>query len=293
MINMYSNDYTYIESVARAFQGKYNKTVSVVISHFNAHDLLERCLFGLLLQSYPSNLTEIIISDDGSVNHVGGIVNKFKKYLKIKVISHEHKGFRLATVRNNGILAAKGNIIVCLDCDIIPVPELVEAHLKWFHVSDKIATFGLRQYIDAQNIHASEIPQLIKKLRESPPVPSASNHFNLFDKRLPELKYIKTHPYPCNCFHGCNIAFQKDSAMKIGLFDDEFNGHWGYEDIEFGYRLTQAGNYLVYESQALGLHQENTIVSANQRKVDGKINRQILYKKVRGLQQFRLEIGSK
>jgi chondroitin synthase len=291
--DIHSNDYTSLELAIKSLPRNYDKTVSVVISHFKARELLERCLFGLTIQSYPANLIEVIISDDGSVDQLTGIVDDFRNCLNIKILSHNHNGFRLATVRNNGILLANGNVIICLDCDIIPVPELVEAHLRWFHVSNNVATIGVRRYIDVHDIHPSEVPLLMPKLRDYPEVPSASNHYRMIDKRLDELSYLKKHPYPCNCFHGCNIAFRKDSAVKVGLFDEGFNGHWGYEDIEFGYRLFKERYYLIYEPQALGLHQENTVISADQRKIDGEINRKILYKKIPGLEQFRIKIGTK
>jgi len=289
----HSNNYASIELTVRELPRAYNKTVSVVIPHFDARILLERCLFGLTVQSYPSHLMEIIISDDGSASQLCGIKEKFRDRLDLRVLTHERMGFRLATVRNRGILVSEGEVILCLDCDIIPVPELIEAHLRWFHVTDKVSTIGLRKFIDVGVVNPSDVPQLMPELREYPDVPSASNRYLTVDKRLPELRYLKEHPYPCNCFHGSNIAFRKDSAVGVGLFDTAFDGHWGYEDIEFGYRLYKAWHYLVFEPQALGLHQENTVLSAEQRALDGDVNRRKLYERLPGLEQYRREIGYK
>jgi len=290
-INGNPNDYAGIELSVRHLPNTYSKTVSVVVPHFQGRVLLERCLFGLTIQSYPPHLMEVVISDDGSPSALFGVEQMFRGALNLRAITHERDGYRLATVRNRGILASEGEVIVCLDCDIIPVPELVESHMRWFHVSRDKATIGPRKFIDANDIRPSDVPYLIHELRRRPDIPSASNRFMAEDKRWPELQNFKAHPHPYNCFHGCNIAFRKGSALAIGLFDEEFNGRCGYEDIEFGHRLYRAGHYLAFEPQALALHQENTVISAERRATDGEVNRRKLYTKVPELERYRREMG--
>ena len=104
---------------------------------------------------------------------------------------------------------------------------------------------------------------------------------------MPEIKIIKRHPFPCNCFHGCNISYLKQDALDVGLYDEEFNFNFGYEDIEFGYRLWKKGLYLVFEPKALALHQENNAVTYLEKVRGREINRIKLYNKVPGIAKFR------
>ena len=285
------NDYAGIELSVRQFPRSYTKSLSVVVPHFRGRILLERCLFGLTNQSYPHHLMEVVVSDDGSSCELVGIEQMFRSALNLRMITHERNGYRLATVRNRGILASEGEVVVCLDCDVIPVPELIESHLRWFHVGGEKATIGPRKFIDVCHIRPSDVPRTVHQLRSCPDIPSASNRYLAVDKRWPEFQNFKKHPHPYNCFHGCNVAFRRDRALEIGLFDEEFNGRCGYEDIEFGYRLYKAGQRLVFEPEALALHQENTVISAEQRALDGEVNRRKLYSKVPELERYRRELG--
>ncbi len=33
--------------------------------------------------------------------------------------------------------------------------------------------------------------------------------------------------------------------MRVGGFDERYDGHWGYEDVEFAYRMIEHGECLV------------------------------------------------
>ena len=128
----------------------YSLTVSVIVTTYNISRLADRTLTGLLHQSYPNQLLEVIVSDDGSQDDVEGLVLKYARdFPSVVFLSQQHKGYRLATTRNRGIREATGEVVVCLDGDIIPSPRLLEEHLKWFHICERVATFGFLQYIDA------------------------------------------------------------------------------------------------------------------------------------------------
>src|SRR5207244_1922620 len=133
-------------------------------------------------QSYPKHLMEVIVSDDGSSDCLHGIEQIFGDLINIKVITHTRHGFRLATVRNRGILAAKGEVIVCLDCDIIPVKECIEAHMRWFHAADNVATIGPRKFIDTSLVEAADVVQMLPALRQFADVASVSNRGKDIDK---------------------------------------------------------------------------------------------------------------
>lgn len=287
-----SNDYSHIETRLSRLISSYQKTVSVVIPHYNNLAVLEKTLASLTIQTYPLSLIEVVISDDGSDEDISSLVPIFQSYLPIKVLRNSRRGHRVATMRNYGILAARNEIILSIDCDIICPPNTIEEHLKWFHISDRVATIGPRRFVDTSELTAGDIMNDIDSVLRLPDIKSISNTNpnGLSDKRMLEFQFMKQHPFPCNCFHGGNVAYKREHAMNIGLWDESFNGNPNYEDIEFGHRLWKAGVYLVYSPEARVLHQENHVVSLEQKRIGGAINRQRLFSKVPGLQEFRASL---
>jgi hypothetical protein len=53
------------------------------------------------------------------------------------------------------------------------------------------------------------------------------------------------------------VAYWRDNALDIRLWDEDFNGNYGYEDIEFGQRLFERGTGIVFENGATAYHHTN------------------------------------
>ena len=286
-----TNNYTHIEiKMEESTKIQPSIFASVVIPCYKGDIYLERTLYSLKNQSYPHKLYEVIIiqQDDGRAS-IEDLVSEFETDFELRLFKIPHIGFTPGRSRNFGIQNARGEIIISLDFDMICQPNFIEAHMKWHHASKNIATFGLRKFIDADNIEPKDVIKNINYIKILPPIESISNTVPgcTSDKRLPEIKIIKTHPFPCNCFHGCNITYPRKYALEIGGWDEDFNGNYGYQDIEFGYRLWQKGLYLVFAPEALAFHQENNVGTYSERKRGREINRILLYKKVPGIKKFR------
>lgn len=286
------NDYTGAEEAVRRFGRQYSKTVSIVVPFYRGLDLLANALAGIQVQTYPRELIELVVAEDGDAGEAKELIAEMNKHIPTKLTQHPRNGYRLSTTRNEGILAAQGEVIVLLDFDMIPLPALVESHARWFHVSEIVSTIGLRKFISAIGIEPTDVIADIGRLCRLPDTPSSSNRFQEKDNRIDQLIDFKHHPFPFNCFHGCNVAFLRRHAIEIGLFDESFNGFCGYDDIEFGLRLWEHGNYLVYEPGALGLHQENEVVTFRKRDDDRERNLGLLYEKSpSGYREFRRAVG--
>ncbi len=264
-------------------------SVSIIIPFYGKLSILNIVLSTIATQTYPSHLLEIIIIEDGSPDSTTPLVQYWSRQLDIKNLRIPRQGSRRAKARNVGIQAAKGDIILSIDADIALPPTLVESHLKWFHVSDQVATFGLRRFVElplSDDVNHFFIQE--KNFFSLPDIVSASNLSGTYiDKRIAELEDFEQHPFPFNCFHGCNIAYKREDAIAVGFWNEDFNGNYGYEDIEFGYRLWQHGRYIVYVAEAGVLHIEDNIMSLGQRQKEADINRAKLYKMVPGLQEYR------
>ena len=98
----------------------------MVIPVYNRKEKLSKTIAGLTQQTYPLELIEIIIADDGSSDNPDELVDLFSKNLDIKYIRQDDDGYRLSEIRNKGIEVAKHNQIIILDCDMLPLLTLVE-----------------------------------------------------------------------------------------------------------------------------------------------------------------------
>jgi glycosyltransferase involved in cell wall biosynthesis len=99
--------------------------VSVIIPVFNDSKRLELCLSALENQSYPENLYEVIVVDNGSNDNPEKIINCHKN---VKLSQESRRGSYAA--RNKGISVAKGSIIAFTDSDCIPESDWIEMGVK-------------------------------------------------------------------------------------------------------------------------------------------------------------------
>ena len=85
--------------------------VSIIVPVYNVVDYLSDCLESLVKQTLDD--IEIICVNDGSTDSSLIVLEKYEKqYDFIKIINQRNKG--LASARNAGIAAAKGEYLGCL-----------------------------------------------------------------------------------------------------------------------------------------------------------------------------------
>ena len=88
--------------------------LSVISPVYNGAKYLEPFLISVLQQSFPH--FELIMVDDGSTDSSIEIIKSYqKKDSRIHLIGQNHKG--AGSARNLGLLQAKGQYIIFLDCD--------------------------------------------------------------------------------------------------------------------------------------------------------------------------------
>ena len=90
--------------------------VSVVVPVFNGSRTLAKCLSAICSSDLPN--IELIVVDDGSSHGSAEIASRFTS----KVICHPFNRGRSAA-RASGHREARGEIIVCIDCDILVEPS--------------------------------------------------------------------------------------------------------------------------------------------------------------------------
>ena len=253
------NDYSFLEAKALASNPKI--PISIVLPVYNRIDMLRRTMAMLTHQTYPLDLMEVIIADDGSSDHPEQLILEFEDYFDVNYVRQKDLGYRLSHVRNLGVRAAKHDNIIILDCDMAPVPNLVELFAKWLCLDEKLLLIGHRRYVDANDIPVEDVLKSPSVMLELPPVATK----NAVMKQSPskdwreaiysETNNLKSSPHPFRASSCGNVGFHRRIFSDAGPFDESFTA-WGAEDNEFGYRVMNAGYYFIPVLDALGLHQE-------------------------------------
>jgi len=221
-----------------------SQSVSIIIPTHNRGDVLSRCLTHLYDQSYPPQLMEILVIDDGSTDHTKPLVREIARNAAVptRYFQQEQKG--PATARNVGIRAAEGNLVAFIGDDILATPTWVEDHVNAHNRrgnKSNVAVLGFTTW--APDIRRTP---LMAYLEEDAPFPQF------------EYKNISTpENLPYRFFYTSNLTMHREFLDEHGMFDEDFPYAYG-EDGELAYRLTRAGLRIVYEPNILAYHYHPT-----------------------------------
>lgn len=243
---------------------EYTLPVSVVIPVYNRKEKLGKTIAALTHSTYPLDLIEVVIADDGSSDRPEELVEIFQPYFSIKHVFQEDLGFRLSEVRNLGIREAKHDCIIILDCDMLPEPTLVEAYMRYMHISSKIVLIGGRRYVNTDSLSIQDVLDSIQSALQLPTqrvdtgrgpegdeAPSEDWRYKFYR----ETNLAKDEKYAFRWLCGGNLCIHRSLHNTIGGFDESFTA-WGAEDQEYGFRLYRQGAWFIPIVGAEALHQE-------------------------------------
>lgn len=227
-----------------------SRPVSVIVSYYDAPEALALTLAALEGQTYPRDLFEVVIVDDGSPTPPEPPKST---PLDVKVVRQERRGFGLARGRNTGVRAAAHDILLFLDGDLLPEAGWIAAHARWHHAISDVLTIGFHAYVDVDGVDADVIRRRPGTLRE------------LFSDRPTDPPWIERHLRMTKCLTsrdddpfrlvgGGNCGVSRAFYDLVGGYDASFAG-WGGEDVEFAYRAYTRGGLLAPARDAFAWHQ--------------------------------------
>jgi GT2 family glycosyltransferase len=216
---------------------------SVIVSAYNRLEVLKMCLTALLNQTIKLNKYEIILVDDCSTDGTKEYIEKnLPAESNIKYIRHAvNQG--LASARNSGIMSARGEYIIFLDCDIIPEPDFIEKFLCCH-----------AQYPD-ENIVVIGNLSYYKNLTDNNNIAyfAQSRYLGLRTKReTAEIDFSNLSP---RYFAGGIASIPSSTVMEVGLFDSAFK-YYGGEDTDYGIRLGKHGIRLIFGDLVKAYHND-------------------------------------
>jgi len=119
---------------------------SVIVTTYRQERTLSY-LLTCLAQDQASRRFEVIVVDDGSpVSTWKVIATHAPRLRELRYVWQPNRGYRAGQARNLGIRLARGQVLVFIDADMVPLPGYVEAHVEWHRAHPHRLFSGNRLY---------------------------------------------------------------------------------------------------------------------------------------------------
>jgi glycosyltransferase involved in cell wall biosynthesis len=194
--------------------------------------LLDKVLDSLGKQTLPMHDFEIVIIDDGSLDDTEAVAARHASRLPLRYIYQRNAG--LASAKNHGLFASRGDIVLFLDDDDIAGEALLEEHVKTH------TAFPAEWYTVLG--HTALGPDM-----SDSPLMHFVTEVGCFLFSYPSLKHGDVLDY--TYFWGGRSSCKRSLLLEFGVFNPVFR--FGAEDIELGYRLSKHGLRVIYNRSAV------------------------------------------
>ena len=227
---------------------------TVIIPTYQRHQLLERSLRALLAQDRSTPAYEIVVVDDCSGPETGEVVRRVAGAdQRVSYLRHDvNRG--LSATRNTGVQAARGDVILFVDNDVVVEPGYVAAHLR-AHAeagADRVAVIG--------------------NLSFPPEVVAASNYARYLQSRylggrgaraLRRLHPTDLHP---RFLIGAVCSLRREDLLAVGPYDEAIR-YYGCEDHIFAQALHRSGVRIRFAPEARALHYDSVAMAWHRTKL--------------------------
>jgi GT2 family glycosyltransferase len=211
--------------------------VSIIVPNINGRNILEKNLPKLFeaVDNPKNNIMEVILVDDGSWDDSVSFIKRVYKD-KIKLITHKkNRGFSAAV--NTGVRAAKGDLLLLINTDVIPSRDFLEPILPHFKNPKVFAVSSHEKgYGSAKGWFENGYIQLGMNSESEGPVPSF---------------YVS----------GGSGVFRRKIWNELGGMDEKLLSPFYWEDIDLCYRATKRGYLNLWEPKSSVTHKHESTIS--------------------------------
>lgn len=209
--------------------------ISVVLPTYNRLNQLKLVLAGLEKQTYPLDEFEVVVVSDGSTDGTHEYLETMQTPLQLRSIQQQNGG--AATARNTGFSQAVSDLILFIDDDVVPTPNLIEEHML----------------IHNSNNGSDERLVVIGPMLTPPDYdmhPWVLWEQDMLYKQYHAMEAGEYEPTARQFYTG-NTSLKKECLENSGGFDARFRRA---EDVELAYRLSDRGMKFVFAPNAIGYH---------------------------------------
>ena len=208
--------------------------VSIVLPTYNRQLQLQQVLVGLERQSYPANKFEVIVVSDGSTDGTNEYLQQLRNQTKLalNVVVQANQGPSAA--RNCGIQLAMGEIVLFLDDDVVPVPELIAQHMATHAEFDEdVVVIG--PMLTPLDFDMKPWVRWEQAMLDKQYTDAAAAHWESSARK----------------FYTGNASLMRRHLLDANGFDTNFRRS---EDVELAYRLAEQGIKFIFNPHAIGYH---------------------------------------
>ena len=221
--------------------------LSIIIVNYKTQAVTLNCLKSVFDSDFSNIKTEVIVVDNASGD---GSAEAFKAaFPKIHLIVNDSNlGFSKAN--NIGIQAAKGNYVLLLNSDTEVRPDSISRCMDYIKKHSDIGALGCKVLLSDGTLDPA--------CKRSFPTPSSGVFHTLkLDKAFPnsrifgayDLTYLDENKiYSLHCITGAFMMVPMNVIQHIGMLDEDYFMYG--EDIDWCYRIKQAGYKVVYYPKA-------------------------------------------
>jgi GT2 family glycosyltransferase len=175
---------------------------------------------------------EYILSDDNSTDGSLKWTRASDFFHKILHCGPDGGKYKLCKIRNDGVDNASNNHVVILDADCVPEETFIDGHIDMLSFNGgNIISVGFTNHYDENG----------KDMIHN-------------DHRLSYDLSSGSCPIGWRDSFGGNISFSKDIFYRVNKFDEDYDGEWGFEDLDFAFRATRMGIPIRANKKAIARH---------------------------------------
>lgn len=190
-------------------------SASVVIPSYRGASRLPRLLNALAAQTASD--WEAIVVIDGDVDRSQQVVERYSHLPIRSIVFPENRG-RVAAL-NAGLETARGDVLIRCDDDLEPAPDYITRHVE-SHVGPEQGTVGLYRNVLVPSRYTTVYGEQADSLFRSAAYSADA------DQRWR--------------FWAGNVSVTRNTWKSIGGYDARYRTY-GWEDVDYGYRLHEAG----------------------------------------------------
>ena len=225
--------------------------LSVIIVSYNTRDLTINTIKSVIDTAGSLQYEIIVVDNASSDDSVLRLQKEFKDSITV-IVNSENLGFSKAN--NQAMKVSKGDYVLLLNSDTIVHPGALESSFNYIKEHQSIGALGCKVLLRDGSLD--------KACKRGFPTPWNSFCYALkLDRIFPRVKAFNGYhlnylsndeTHEVECIMGAYMLLPRQVLNKVGGLDEDFFMYG--EDVDWCYRIKEAGYSIVYYPQAVITH---------------------------------------